>query len=101
MNNSELNTEQEEVTLNDQIPWLRNRDSELVRIIEALGRLSNTKDWSTLKNYVFDGVTENLERRLASEASKMPLNDKEIYKLQGQLVWARKYSDLENLTNIF
>lgn len=100
MNNSITLEESPEVQ-DERIPLLRARESELVKIIEALGRLSNTTEWSTLKSLVFDGVLENLEKRLASESHKMPLDDKAIYKLQGQILWAKRYSNLESLTNGF
>ena len=100
MNNS-IAIEEEKVTMTEPIPWLRAREGELVKIIEAIGSLSNTREWSTLKSYVFDGVLESLQKRMATEASKMPLDEKEIYKLQGQIAWAKKYSDLESLANAF
>lgn len=103
MNNS-ISLENTE-TLNEQpidkSPWMRAREAELVKIIEAIGSLSASKEWSTLKNSVFDGVLENLEKRMASESNKMPLNEQEIYKLQGQIAWARKYSKMDTLIEAF
>lgn len=80
---------------------LRSKEGDLVKIIEAIGSLSNTREWSTLKTYVFDGALESLEKRLVSEANKMPVNDGELYRLQGQIMWAKKYADLQKLADTF
>lgn len=99
MNNSFITAEREEPI--DKSEKLRARESELVKIIEAIKVTEGSPEWSTLKSYVFDGVLDSLERRMASEANKMPLDDKEIYKLQGQIAWAKKYSKLDTLANAF
>lgn len=88
-----------EETQEERLPVLRARESELVKIIEAVGRLSNTTEWSTLKSLVFDGVLESLQKKLASESYKMPLDEPTIYKLQGQITWAKKYSNLESFAD--
>lgn len=85
----------------ERTEWMRAREGTLVKIIESLGRLSVTDEWSTLKTEVFNGVVENLEKRLVSESSKMPLDTGKIYQLQGQLVWARRYANLDTLTDTF
>ncbi len=85
----------------DRTPWLRQRESELVKIIEALGRVGENEDWNILKQNVFDGVVESLERRQKDEANKAEINIKEMYGLQGQLAWARRYSDLGKLRDDF
>lgn len=99
MNNSILLEVSNEETP-DRTPILREREGILVNLIEAIGSLSQTREWSTLKTHVFDGAVENLEKRLASESMKMPLNEKEIYKLQGQILSAKKYS-LDALLDTF
>lgn len=77
------------------------RENELVRLIEAIRVVRASDGWSTLKKYVFTGVLESLEKKLVTEASKMPLNEKEIYSLQGQIGWAKKYADLDILAQTF
>lgn len=76
---------------------LREQEAAHVRIIEALNQIASSDAWSTLKTLVFNEVAENLERRLMSEASKKDVDESELYRLQGQLVWARTYSSLEKL----
>lgn len=100
MNNSLLSVEIEEQPI-EVAQSLRARESELVRIVEAVKAVETSAEWSTLKSLVFDGVLGNLERRLASEATRSELNNSEIYKLQGQIAWAKKYSDLDTLANAF
>lgn len=85
----------------DRTPWLRQREGELVTIIEAIGRVNESGDWSILKKHIFDGLVETLERKLNLEAKKNDLNSPEIYRLQGQLAWARKYADLQKLNEFF
>lgn len=85
----------------DRKPQLREQESELVKIIEALGKVAGSKDWSTLKNTVFAGVVETLETKLKAEASKDDPDKMVLAKINGQLVWARKYVDLDSLTNVF
>ena len=85
----------------DRTDVLRTRESELVNIIEAIKGLEGNIDWSTLKSKVFDGVSESLERRLHQELLKSELNPPEIYKLQGQIAWAKKYSKLDTLATVY
>lgn len=101
MNNS-INLEiiSEEIP-EERVPLLRERESVLVQMIEAIVSLSKTKEWSTLKTHVFDGVLDNLQKRMVSESYKMSLDEKEIYRLQGQIMWAKKYSNVEDLANVF
>lgn len=85
----------------DHKPELRENEVRLVKTIEALRAIAKTKEWSTLKNTVFDGVVETLENRLKSEASKKAPDTMELARINGQLVWARKYADLDSLAELF
>lgn len=102
MNNSKFaidNVFEEKIP--DKTPELRKRESELMNIIEALGVIADSKEWSTLKTTVFNGVMETLERQQKNEASKDDPDKMALAKINGQLVWARKYADLDSLTNVF
>jgi hypothetical protein len=104
MNNSKIAIDKfslEEEKPVDRTPWLREREGELIKIIEALNEIEESKPWSTLKNTVFDGVVETLERQLKVEASKDDPNTLVLSKINGQLVWARKYANLKDLSNVF
>lgn len=103
MNNSKLaidnySLEEQEVDIS---PWLRERQSELVKIISAIDGVSSSKEWSSLTNLVFIGVVEKLERDLLNEAKKDTPDQLQLARLNGQLVWAKKYADLNSLANIF
>lgn len=80
---------------------LKVREAELVRIIEAIERINQSEDWSTLKVLVFSGVEASLEKRLRLESEKSELNPAEIHKIQGQLAWARKFADISKLGEAF
>lgn len=108
MNNAKLiesfpseESQQREIAYEEQVPRLRQREGELVTIIDALKSVESSKDWSTLKTEVFDGIVGTLERKLSQEVLKKPLNEAGIYDLQGQLAWARKYANLDSLAQAY
>lgn len=80
---------------------LKEREAKLVRMIEALAALGTSREWSTLKSELFDGALETIENRIKSEAGKTELNDPELYRLQGERKWARRYADLAALADTF
>jgi len=90
-----------EVTVEQRLPKLREREGELVRLIDAIRSLESSKDWSTLKTEVFEGLVDSLERKLMQEAKKRPLSIETIYELQGQLTWAKKYANLDSLAQSY
>lgn len=98
MNNASITIEEEEI---DRTPWLREKEQELVKNIEAIHAVLKTDEWSTLKGRIFDGVLESLERRLVQEAEKKEVNNPELYRLQGQIAWAKTYADLGKLAERF
>lgn len=98
MNNALLSDPEPEEK-DDKTPILRKRETELAMTIEAITKVAENPDWLTLKKLVFDGVLESLERLLKQEASKPELNTSEIYRLNGQIIWAKKYADLTKLSN--
>lgn len=71
---------------------LREREGELVRVIEAINRIKEIEEWSTLKALIFDSRVESLEKQLKQESESLKLNDSEIYRLQGKLSEAKKYN---------
>ncbi len=80
---------------------LRERESKLVRMINAIDGVSESADWNILKAELFEPVSLSLEHKLMTEVKAEEINEPEIYRLQGQLVWARKYSKLEDLREVF
>ena len=85
----------------DKTPLLRTREGELVRIIEAARRVVSTEEWGTLKKLIFDKLVENLERNLREEATKDNPSVAALAKINGQLIWARKYADLSKLADVY
>ena len=85
----------------DRTPWLRQKESELVLLIETLQRVSSSQDWSTLKSSIFDGVVENLEKQLLDEAKQDKPDTLKLASLNGQFIWAKKYADLDSLASAF
>ena len=100
MNNSQVEVDIAESKDSREVSLIQ-RQGELVKIVEALRRVADSEDWHVLKKLVFDGVIETLERQLKSEAQKAEVVTPELYRLQGQLVWARKYADLHKLSEFF
>ena len=85
----------------DRSPWLRQREGELVKIIEAIGKIAETDEWNVLKTHIFAPLEETLEKRLVTEANKLEISDAELHRLQGQLIWAKKYADFKKLAEFF
>ena|SRR3990167_1851104 len=88
MNNAFL-LEDEEVSQSNEVEIAR-----LTRLLEAIDGVLKTKDWQTFAEIHFSKEEERIERLLLSEAKKTEVNDKEIYRLQGEMKWARRYADL-------
>lgn len=105
MNNSKIALDDYMDSLEDEVvdnqPALREKEVELVAIIEAIQNLSNNRDWVILQEKVFDGVVNNLMKRRNTEVEKKPLNGPVIHSLNGQLEWAKKYSNIASLAQIY
>ncbi len=80
---------------------LRERQIKLAKIIEALNALISNPSFKVLKEMVFDGMVEKLEKELKTESSKDELNAPEIYRLQGQIKWAKRYTDFYKLAETY
>ncbi len=79
----------------DKLATLRERDTHLIRLIEAITDVQSTQAWGTLKEE-FDGEIARLHRLILRESKEKEVNLPEIYRLQGRIESAKKYS-LENL----
>lgn len=95
MNNSEISIDEEKKETSNQ------RKSELVKIITAIRNVQESDDWQFLKKSVLDGVVETLERQVKTETQKDEINPANLYRLQGQLAWAKRYADLSKLEEFF
>lgn len=96
MNNSFLSLENVSQEV-DRTPFLRERESELIVILEAIKGVKKSKDWSTLKTTLFDSLAENLSNQIFSEAKKETPDTHKLNRLAGELKWAERYSNLDTL----
>lgn len=101
MNNSKIAIESVPVIDSDKRPWLHQREGELVKIIEAIGGVTSSAEWSSLKTLVFDGLVERLRKDLFTEARKDEPNVLALARINGQYTWAKKYADLTKLADSF
>lgn len=85
----------------DKSVWARQREGELVTLVEAIGKVSQSDEWKVLKTHIFDGIVETIERKIDTESMKPEIDTAELYRLQGQLAWARKYADFDKLKEVF
>lgn len=99
MNNAQI-IEAEWNEAPDMTPSLQEKKAVLLRLIEAIDNLSKNSDWQTLKELMFDGQVEKLEKNLLSEAKLNELSSPKIYRLQGNLEWARRF-DLYKLAETY
>lgn len=102
MNNSALTIENVmEVKSSKILSYLKERETFLVKVLEAIGELKKSEAWGKLSSEVFEGITERLERNLKDEAKKVPANTAVLANIAGQLSWAEKYSDLQKMEQSF
>lgn len=104
MNNSKIVLDDMSLSLDEPVDTtehFREKESELVRIIEAIERIDKSDEWSTLKSLIFSQTVSSLEKRLRAESESDVIHDSNIYRLQGQLIWARKYADLHRLAESY
>lgn len=80
---------------------LRQKQQELLKIIEAVSKVANSGEWKQLRELVFDKQVERLEKELKSASLQNELNSPEIYRLQGKITWAKRYSDFYKLTETY
>ena len=100
MNNSIIafnNLEKDE----EKIESLKDHQAKFSRIVEAISQVESNQSWKNLKKIYLDEIVKNLKRQLSLEAGRRELNAPEIYRLQGQLLWAKRYVDLKKLAESF
>ena len=99
MNNSKIALENLEETKDNRLSFLQNQQGEFTQLVEAINRIESNEDWQRLKKLLLDDVVNRLEKELKSEAEKIVLDPPKIYRLQGQLEWARKYTNLKKIAD--
>jgi len=104
MNNSFIAIENVKLDLEtpvDNTVQYRERETDLMAIVDAFEEIGKSRAWSVLKDKIFDGVLISLERRLKTEIKKKPLNGPLIHSLNGQIEWAEKYTNFDTLASIY
>ena len=96
MNNSNLQLEEKE---DSRLSFLQEKRGELVRLVEAINRVEANEDWRKLKELFLYGVIDKLERQLRDEAKKDEVSLPKLYRLQGQIEWAKKYTNLKKISD--
>lgn len=104
MNNSFIAIENVSLELEetvDNTAIFRQKEADLLAIIKAIQTIAESQEWLVLKEKIFDGVVESIKKQREIEIEKKPLNGPMIHSLNGQLVWAKKYSNFETLADIY
>lgn len=99
MNNSLLMIENASLEMEEETdvsPRLRERETELLAILEALKNISTSKFWKTLENKLFTPDFNSALHKLRKEK-----NPTEMYRLQGRLDELEKLSKLSTLQQIY
>ena len=96
INNSKIVYESSEK--DERVLFLQKQQGELIQVIEAINQVETSENWQKLKKLLLDGIVINLEKQSASEAAKGEIDLPRVYRLQGELKWARRYSDLRKLS---
>lgn len=97
MNNSQITIEDQPSTNPDVLEKLREREAQIVRVVEAIREVKKSNGWSTLKSEIFDNLANSLKKDLLSEAKKDIPDPLRLNRLAGQLKWADKYATLDIL----
>lgn len=85
MNNSVFSENKEEK------PNVQECIGRLTTLIESAEAVLVSKEWSTLKEKEFDAELNRLKRVLVTEAKKRPVNEPEIYFIQGRIESMERY----------
>lgn len=80
----------------DAVPALRKRAQELSEIISALRAIQRSEYWKLLEKSVWNSLVSSLYKRMRNEKEVA-----ELYRLQGQVLWAEKYANLKGIEESF
>lgn len=73
---------------------LRERQAELVKIVQAIDGILRSEDWQILEELLWLPRVEKLGRDILTEATKKDFSDSELHYLNGRRDEAKKYSNL-------
>ncbi len=78
----------------EQVSILRNKQTELISIMEAYNFLEQTKEWQLIKE-AYRKQVESIEVEISSEVSKPVIDINKLYRLQGELTIAKRHSNTD------
>lgn len=78
---------------------LREIQNNLVRLIESYVELDKNADWKVLQELVFEKSLASIERQILTEALAKEINLNQLYKLQGEWVWAKQNTDINRVVS--
>lgn len=78
---------------------LREKQTDIVKILTSLEGLEKTKDWKVLSELLFAPSLEAIERQMRSETLAPKIDIEKLYRLQGEWAWAKQYTDLPTFIN--
>lgn len=73
---------------------LREEQVRLTQLITTIETLSRSDEWQKIKELLLDGLVEKTKTKIQQEAMKSPIVPENLYRLQGELHWIKKYADL-------
>lgn len=76
---------------------LRKEETRVINILEAIQSIKQTREWSSLKELLFDGLVQTLLKELRVEARRDDPDPKKLNRISGELKWAERYSNLDKL----
>ena len=88
--------ELDKIVITDEVKvLLREEQTRLIKIIEALSKLDKTKEWESLKELVFSKSLVNIERQMLNESVAKEVDVNKIYRLQGEWAWAKQFTETD------
>ena len=95
MNNSRISGIKAETEI-DIRPMLRARETELLKLIDALENIRGSEYWDVLVEKLFKKELETLYRKIRNITEPHIL-----YRTQGEINWVEKYVDFDKLINSY
>ncbi len=95
MNNSKIaidNVLMDEAEPVDVRPMLRQRETELVEVIEAIEKISSSNYWKVIQSKVFNPEFQKLQAQLINEKETI-----DLFRTQGKVSWMTNNLDLTKL----
>lgn len=74
---------------------LREEHNALTKLILAIEALHATPEWKAVKELLIDGLVDKIDKRLLEASLAPEISLKDVYTLQGERKWAKKYADLK------